>query len=292
MRPLLPYLCACVVLPVFVGVTLVGSPEAPSAEPKNAEPLRSGTLPDAKQGAPGVSLRVLQAREVRQSFAPGVTLESPLVFVDDGPKIGSWLMFDLAFDGVPDSSRIVSVELLSASAEDELGTDLVGPMLAQAGGDVKKWQGRSILVHDAAPSIRWFVIAPPRKASTVDGTLVVRAKLAARRDTLTIKPTGAWKSLDHESVKGMNAEFRYSRPSGMGPYLDVRPRGVEEYIFSISPRPPQFRGRAKYSAADRNGVEFLLAKETPEGVDVSVQVLADITTIDATLVLKGHELPK
>lgn len=254
-------------------------PEAPSAVARSGE-------------SAAMSLRVLRTREVRQTFEPGMTLESPLVFADDGPKVGGWLMFDLAFDGVVDSSRIVSVELLSASAKDDLGTDLVGPMLVQAGGDVKKWQGRSILVHDAAPSIRWFVVAPPRKATSVDGTLVVRAKIAARRDTRTIKPTGEWKKLDHESVNGMNAEFRYSRPSGMGPYLEVRPRGAEDYIFSISPRPPQFRGRAKYSVADRNGVDFLLAKETPEGADVSVQILADVKSVEATLVLKGHELPE
>lgn len=221
-----------------------------------------------------------------------MTLESPHVFVDDGPKVGNWLSFDLALDGIPDSSRIASVELLSASAADDLGADLVGPMIAHAGGEMSTWQSRSILVHDAAPSIRWYVVAPSRRASTVSGTLVVRAKIAARRDSLVLKPTRAWKRLEHASVNGMNAEFRYRREGELSVYLEVRPRGVEDFMFFIHPRPPQFRGRAHYSSADSQGVSFLLAKDTPEGADVRVQILADVTTLDATLTLNAHALPK
>ncbi len=77
----------------------------------------------------------------------------------------------------------------------------------------------------------------------------------------------------------------------MGPYLDIRPRGVEELLYSIAPRPPQFRGRAHYTSADRFGTQFLLAKGTPEGADVTLQILADITTVEATLTLNGHTLP-
>lgn len=237
------------------------------------------------------SLRVLRTREVRQFEAPGVRIDSPLVFSDPAPKSGNWLTFDLAFDGIPDSSCMVGVELLSASATDDLGTDLIAPIIKHAGNDPKKWHERSLLLHDSAPTFRWFVTAPSRTATSITATLVVRARIAARRDTLVVKPTREWKKFDHPSTQPLNGEFRFRRESELSVYLDTRPRGVEDFIFSISSRPPQFRARAHFSEADRNGVAFLLAKDAAEGADVRVQILADTKSVEATLVLKNHPLP-
>lgn len=289
MSPIAVTIAACALSLSLCPVVMVGNARSDPPAPETAP--AAPAVPVGANAAEA-TIRVLRTREVRQSVEPGATLKSPQLFSDDGPKVGSWLMFDLALEGIPDSSRLVSVELLSACAKDDLGTDLVGPMIAQASGNTKEWQERSILVHDDAPSIRWFVTAPPRTASTVDGSLVVRAKMAAKRDTLVLRPTQTWQKLDHPSVNGLNAEYRWSNVAGLGPYLEVRPREAAEYVYSFSPRPPQFRGRAKYSGADSKGVQYLLTKDTAESSEVKVQILGDVKTVEATLTMKTHELPK
>lgn len=296
MQSSLLFAIAILLVPFGLLARMPPDPASPGGNaPEVKAPDDTRAVAVAAQGEPNkptATLRLVRTRELRQQFEPGESLESPhAVFDNGGPPGGDWLMFDLAFAGIPEKSRVVHVKVVSESAKDDVGTDLVAGVMERLRGDLRKRAEQAILMSDAAPAIRWFVAAPPRKAATVDAALVVRAEISAKRDPLEIRPTREWQALDHPSVNGMKAEYRWSTPAGMGPYLEVRPRGVEKYINFISARPPHFRGRAHYSSGDSYGVSFLLAKGTAEGEAISIDLHADLKTVDATLKLNAHPLP-
>lgn len=248
--------------------------------------------PAAPADAPATTtLRVLRTREFRERFEPGTDKQRVMLSPTPGVGMGDWLVFDLSLEGLPSTSRIVDVEMTSASAKDDLGNDLIGPLVKLCADDPKEFATRYVQPGEQGPTIRWLIAAPQRAAKSIDATLLVRVRVASGLDTLTLRPTGDWRRLEHPSMDGLKAEYRRSSIGTLGPYLNVRPRGAETLIYGLSPRPPQFRGRAAPSGRDSFGASFLLAKDTPEDAEVQVSILSGIQTYEATLTLKAHDLP-
>ncbi len=175
-----------------------GTGEYPDA---GHEVLLNG-LSNEPDAAPLAStLRLLRTRESRQSLENDAPLEATFVGTEGGPPHGNWLAMDLTLENVPASSRLVSVEIVSASVMDDLGTDLLAAMIKDVGANPKSWTDRSLLMHDTAPSVRWFVAVPPRRARTIDATLIVRMRVAATKETIVLAPTSSWTKIESPSLE-------------------------------------------------------------------------------------------
>ncbi|MFO0832488.1 MAG: hypothetical protein U0637_11705 [Phycisphaerales bacterium] len=259
----------------------------------HSPPPRPVAPPSAHPTTTETTLSLLRTCEHRESFAPATSLETAGLFLEGIPSKGEWLMFDIAVPDVPPSTRIVDAEFIAASATDNLGADLVGPLIRQYQdhpGDVRDWTSQTLRLHDAAPTLRWFVQAPSRSATTVNASLRIKLRVSDARDTITINPTRDWQAFDHGALKDLNAQYRWSADGSLT-RLSIRPRAAETMIFFLSPRPPQFRGRPHWSSADSQAMSYLLANNTPEAAPVTLQTFANIRTIDAVLTLSNHPLP-
>lgn len=272
---------------------------APEAERPTAARSDGNTPPPPVYGETSTdaatvpaSLRLVHSTEVRHRFEPGVTLENAPHFRSGGPPTGKWLMCDLLIDGMPQTSRVMRVTVLSEAASDDLGNDLIKSIQTKVDNDPIVRLNRDIVVEPRGPAIGWTIAAPARSASTFDAALHVRATVSARRDDVKIRPTREWQPLKHPSTDHLKVEYRWQSRGGDNTYLEMRPPAVEEYIYFLAPQPHARRsGRPHFSATDSTSGDFTLESGTPEGAEIHLQLHADIKTIEAVLTLDNHPLP-
>ncbi len=265
----------------------------PGTPPTADAPTNAGGQERAVDARPTpAALRLVHTTEVRHRFEPGVTLENAPYFGSGGPPTGKQLMCDLVIDGLPKTSRVMSVAVLSEEARDDRGSDLIKTIRARVDNDSIMRLNRDIAFETAAPAIRWYLAGPARSASTFDAALHVRATVSARRDDLKIRPTRDWQPLKHPSIDHLNVEYRWHTSGGENTYLEMRPPAVEQYVYFLAPQAHGRRsGRPHFSAADSTSGDFGLERGTPEGAEIHLQLHADITTVEAVLTLDDHPLP-
>jgi|GEM_PF-5053900 len=248
--------------------------------------------------AAGAKLRLLRTRELRQGYEAGVSPATASGLAQSGlPASENWLLLDLVMDGAPEKARIVSAEFVSATARDDLGADLVGPAMKRVEGrdptkTLERWSEQTLLKHDHAPALCWYLAAPERGAKEFTANLVVRLELSGKRDQVAVPGDREWHPLEHPSLRGLNARARVrSEGEILGWYLEVEPREAAKYLMWVRPSPPQFTGRAHWSSADRNGMSYKLAKHYKPGDSVEIDVMAELSVVEAEFAVEKQRLP-
>jgi len=256
---------------------------------KPADELRQEVAP-APNADDAAALRLVRIRESRQKFA----LDSRPATKDataDGDLPGDWLLLDFELPAEGLRVRIVDVEPVSVSVQDDTGKDLVGPAIERR-PHAKRFDALASLLRPSpyAPMVRLHVVPSERAAQKVTLSLRLNVRVADGAAREPIKPATTWTAFETAELKAIGAEYRRVQ-RGDRWHLDVRPRGAEVLIETIEPRRAGSGVRASPSARDSGGMSYVLAAETTGDTPVSVRVFGPLRTYVAAVRMDDLALP-
>ena len=230
-----------------------------------------------------IRAKPVYVRVVRDRLMEGVSQDIMMHAVVP-PTSHMTVDFELA---LPEGMRLAGVEsVVSVSATDSTGQDLVGPYLARRGSITVDHINDMVQPNPHKPLLKWFLYPPDEGAETVNGYAVVNVRLATGTRRITLEPAERWTRIDDPAFGDLEVEYQGGAPGG---YFAVRPPEAQRVIRRFDPGLNLPGLPNTPSVSDRMSVWYLVDQH--KSGPPSLLVYEDVRTVEITCRMMDLPLP-